>query len=80
MTAGFGDFDTACPKAPDGGHVWTPPDRRLMDRRIPANDTRTCVHCGVKATAFMDGATKARTELFSSLRQPRSAHGSVKKS
>lgn len=71
---GFGPFDPSCPKAGDHVHAWSPPDPRLVK-----DDPRSCVHCGVRASEYLDQASAARVAFFSTLRQPRSCHGAVKK-
>lgn len=72
MTTGFGEFDASCPG--HDGHVWSPPDRRLV-----ADDGRCCVHCGVVAREHLAASTAARAEFFSTLRAPASAHGAARK-
>jgi hypothetical protein len=70
MSTGYGEFDTSCPENPDG-HVWAQQD-----------DNRPCVYCGIVARGpggFLEQATGARTEFFSTLKAPKSAHGTPRK-
>lgn len=63
---GFGSFDPRCPGR--DRHDWT-----------GGRDERECRYCGALAREHMDAATEARSAFYSTLRAPRSAHGTIKK-
>lgn len=68
-------FDLSCEPSPSGRHVFEKPS---------VDPLRHCVHCGLQGRenasageggGFMATATAGRSELFSRLRAPDSAHG-----
>jgi hypothetical protein len=77
MTVGYGEFDTRCPKNDGGPHIFKAPSKDPL---------RHCKLCGIvgrkdprEGSSYFEEVTAARSEFFSTIKAPASAHGKPRK-